>query len=429
MNKRTCIFTLVLFYLSYFSFAQQFVTVKDGLLYHQGEPYYFIGTNYWYGMNLGSAGNAGDRERLKRELDHMQELGIKNLRIIGASEGPDDAPYRVVPSLQPEAGKYNEEVFQGLDFLLVEMNKRGMTAAVGLNNFWIWSGGMSQYISWANDSAMVYSPPVENTNWHYFQQHSSSFFANKKANKLYRNFIKTMINRTNTISGIKYKDDPTIMSWQLSNEPRGYANIEAYRKWVDETAHFIQKKDKNHLVSIGSEGNTATHHAGTNFWIDHQSKYIDYATMHIWVENWAWYDPKKGTEDLDSAIYKAKKYLHEHLALSQKMNKPLVLEEFGVARDNGSFEITASTENRNKLFEAIFEEVYQNAGKGLMGCNFWSYSGEGRPKKAAGLWHAGDPFTGDPPHEKQGWYSVYDTDSATLELISKYAGLMNGLPQ
>ena len=28
------------------------------------------------------------------------------------------------------------------------------------------------------------------------------------------------MNRTNTITGIPYRDDPTIMAWQLANEPR-----------------------------------------------------------------------------------------------------------------------------------------------------------------------------------------------------------------
>jgi mannan endo-1,4-beta-mannosidase len=37
------------------------------------------------------------------------------------------------------------------------------------------------------------------------------------------------------------------------------------------------------------------------------------------------------------------------------------------------------------------------------------------------MWLKGDPFTGDPPHEPQGWYSVYNTDSATHRLIREFA--------
>ena len=37
-----------------------------------------------------------------------------------------------------------------------------------------------------------------------------------------------------------------------------------------------------------------------------------------------------------------------------------------------------------------------------------------------GLWKPGDIFTGDPPHEAQGWYSIYSTDNTTLDLIEQY---------
>ena len=65
-----------------------------------GLPYYFLGTNMWYGMNLGMEGKAGDRDRLIRELDLLQSKGVNNLRVMGSSEGPDSEPLRVVPAMQ-----------------------------------------------------------------------------------------------------------------------------------------------------------------------------------------------------------------------------------------------------------------------------------------------------------------------------------------
>ena len=35
--------------------------------------------------------------------------------------------------------------------------------------------------------------------------------------------------------------------------------------------------------------------------------------------------------------------------------------------------------------------------------------------------YTGDPWTGDPPHENQGWYSVYDKDATTIRIIRDYA--------
>lgn len=59
-----------------------FVQVKDGHFVRDGKPYYYVGTNFWYGAILGSEGQGGNRERLCRELDKMKEMGIDNLRIL-----------------------------------------------------------------------------------------------------------------------------------------------------------------------------------------------------------------------------------------------------------------------------------------------------------------------------------------------------------
>ena len=37
------------------------------------KPYYFIGTNFWYGAILGSEGIGGDRERLHDELNFYKK--------------------------------------------------------------------------------------------------------------------------------------------------------------------------------------------------------------------------------------------------------------------------------------------------------------------------------------------------------------------
>lgn len=63
--------------------SDPFVRVSDGRLTVNGKPYYYIGTNFWYGAILGSQGQGGNRERLLRELDHLKAHGINNLRVLG----------------------------------------------------------------------------------------------------------------------------------------------------------------------------------------------------------------------------------------------------------------------------------------------------------------------------------------------------------
>lgn len=409
---------------------KKFITVAGQQLIKDGKPYHFIGTNLWYGMNLGMPGKDGDRDRLLRELDELKGMGVNNLRIMGSSEGPDTEPLRVVPSLQPAPGQYNEMVQEGLDFLLYEMGKRDMYAVVCINNFWSWTGGMAQYRSWAsNNEAIPYPPPAENGDWSKFQKYSSHFYENKKANRLLKNHLNYLLNHVNKFTGVKYKDDPTIMAWQLGNEPRGYQNVKKYRTWLHKTAKYIKSLDKNHLVSTGAEGNTSSNSAGTNFLKDNGSKYIDYTTIHIWIQNWSWFNPEKDEETMPAALKKAKKYLHDHAVASKKLNKPMVLEEFGVSRDKGDHHPEASATFRDMFYEVIFEEAFKIAEKdnGLAGCNFWSWAGEGRSQRPGEYWQEGDDLIGDPPHEQQGWYSVYDKDHSTLNIIKKYAELFNKL--
>ena len=146
--------------------------------------------------------------------------------------------------------------------------------------------------------------------------------------------------------------------------------------------------------------------------------------MHIWVQNWQIFDPKSSIITLPLAIDFAKKYIEEHEKAAIKMNKPIVLEEFGISRDLNNHDPKSSVEDRDKYYFIIFNEVYKrslnNAGA-LRGVNFWAWGGEGRPNNIHGLWVAGNDFIGDPPHEFQGWYSVYDKDLSTNAIIKLFA--------
>ena len=100
------------------------------------------------------------------------------------------------------------------------------------------------------------------------------------------------------------------------------------------------------------------------------------------------------------------------------LKKPLVLEEFGLARDwepvHDIYDPASPTLYRNRFYKAMFDEVYALIQKGgpLGGDNFWAWGGASRP---------GDGWLGDPPHETPGWYSVYNTDESTITIISNHA--------
>ena len=408
-----------------------FVKVNNTHFEIADKKYYFLGTNFWYGLNLGSKGEGGDRERLKRELDRLQALGVNNLRIMAGSEGPDTEPYRMVPALQKEPGVYNEDVLDGLDYLLHEMKSRNMYAVMCLTNFWNWSGGMGQYIVWSGAADSIpYPPPQPGGDWGRYQEFTAQFYSNQKAMDMLNDHIRFVVNRKNTYSNLDYKKDPTIMAWELCNEPRGVNNIEAYRKWVNNTAGLIKSLDHDHLVTTGSEGTTSSSYAGTDPEKDHDDANIDYLTIHIWVQNWGVYDPQRPDLTFDNSVNYAISYLDQHEEVSKKLNKPMVMEEFGISRDLNNHDPNGPTIMRDQYYERIFETVYKMAAAEnsvVSGCNFWGWAGEGRPRQPEAIWKPDDNFVGDPPHETQGWYSVYDKDSTTNAVIKTYADKINEL--
>ncbi|HCC70650.1 MAG TPA: beta-mannosidase, partial [Bacteroidales bacterium] len=234
---------------------KQYISVDDGMFIIKNEPYYFIGANYWYAAILGSDGEYGNRERLTRELDHLKSIGVDNIRILVGAEGPDGPHTRVTPALQLAPGEYNEELLDGLDFLLAEMKKRDQYAILYLTNSWEWSGGFSQYLNWNGYGPIPY-PTLPGNTWPGFMQYAGQFNNCDKCISQYHDHIKFILGRTNKYTGVKYTDDTAIMTWEVANEPRAFSkeNLPAFMDMIASTASLIKELDQNHLVTTGTEG-------------------------------------------------------------------------------------------------------------------------------------------------------------------------------
>ena len=405
-----------------------FITVRGQQLYEGDRPFYFGGTNLWYGCYLGSTGRTGDRDRLLRELDRLKANGLVNVRILGASE-QSYIKWAVLPAIQSSPGVVDDSLLQGLDFLLAEMGKRRMRAVIYLNNYWEWSGGMVQYNVWANGGGAV-DPEDTTQGWEGFMNFAAEFYSNERANAIYRDYIRRIVTRENSITGKPFCEDPTIMSWQLANEPRpgsvsakGRENLPGFYRWLDETAAFIHSLDTNHLVSTGSEGVIGSLRSEEYFSAAHQPGSIDYLTFHLWPFNWGWFDPRhQESDDLvmrDSSLM----YIAAHLDLARRLNRPIVLEEFGLVRDTGVADPGTPTSARDRFYAMVLSALYDSASAGapLAGSNFWAWGGEGRAGSLDHRWCAGDDFLGDPPQEPQGLNSVFDTDTSTIQILREHA--------
>jgi mannan endo-1,4-beta-mannosidase len=401
--------------------VQERITVK-GTQFLKGDlPYSYIGTNYWYGSLLASK-KVGDRKRLLRELDLMQKKGIDNLRIlVGGDGGKYD--FTVRPALQYEQGKYDQDLLDGLDFLISEMGKRKMYAVLFLTNNWEWSGGLSQYLEW-NGKGTIPVPAIPPNTWPQFMSYTEKFHSCEPCMEALNNHVKFIMTRTNAYTKRKYTEDNTIMAWQVGNEPRLFTeeNEVKFTTWLNKIVDLMDSLDKNHLISTGSEGLNSSNDKIEIFERTHQNPNIDYLTMHIWPKNWNWFKAEDAEKTLPTALQNAGKYIDAHIKVAQNLKRPIIIEEFGLPRENESLVSSSSVANRDVFYNYIFNKVlesHKNNGV-LQAANFWGFGGEGKAITPDGKWKPGDPLTTDPPQEPQGLNSVFSSDKSTLDMVKKY---------
>lgn len=253
---------------------------------------------------------------------------------------------------------------------------------------------------------------------------ASQFVHSDSARTLYARYVKDVITRTNRYTQKRYVDDPTIMSWQIGNEPRAFSQEAKpdFADWMSEAAALIKSLDPNHLVSTGSEGMWGCEMDMDLFEKIHADIHVDYMNIHIWPYNWGWAPQDSLQENLGEAVQNSKAYIEAHLKIAKKYQKPLVLEEFGYPRDGFCFDKSSSVTARNAYYEYVFKQVVDHAASRSLfsGCNFWGWGGLATPSDAYEYWKPGDDYTGDPAQEQQGLNSVFASDTTTTQLIRTY---------
>lgn len=374
--------------------TSEFITVSaDGRFQRGDSTFRFEGTNFWAAPILASEGQGGDRERLGRELDRLQERGITNLRILAGAQSRNRRDCLLEPQLVVAPGEYNDTLLVGLDYLMAELERRQMTAVLYLNNAWEWSGGYGSFLEWAGGGESVL-PTIDGYN--EYCEHAGEFLRNDSAKALFADYVNFIVPR--------YAESPALLSWQICNEPRPYGRTpeqkQLFKEWIAATARQIKDLDPNHLVSTGSEGSVGCE-MDIELWKEiHALPEVDYATIHIWPTNWGWVSRPEATDSVGRAMAMTDEYIAEHAAIARELGKPLVLEEFGYPRDNQSIERDAPTTARQAYYRHIIDGFRADTVS-LAGYNFWAWGGEGEP---------GVTYTGDPAHEPQGLFSVFEGD-------------------
>lgn len=177
-------------------------------------------------------------------------------------------------------GQYNEEGFKRIDLILSEAQKQHVKVILTLGNFEPQFGGIQWYV----DQAMGKGHNREN------------FYTDDKAKTFYKQYVSTLVHRTNTFTGTQYKDDTTILSWELLNEPHTTDLFEKKKKtppgklvrdWLSEMSGWLKGIDPNHLISSGEEGyradgDTSLAHNG---WINggYKGKTVPDLEIHMYL--------------------------------------------------------------------------------------------------------------------------------------------------
>jgi mannan endo-1,4-beta-mannosidase len=309
-----------------------------------------------------------------------------------------------------------------------ELGKRNMTAVLYLTNNWEWSGGLAQYLEW-NGKGEIPNPNIPPNTWPQFMEYTSKFHTCEPCKTAFAKYVTFIVNRTNSITKQKYVNDPSIFAWEVANEPRVFTkeNEKAFTSWINDVVSLIDKIDPNHLITTGSEGKAGSNDDLETFQRTHNNPKIDYLTMHIWPKNWGWYSINDEEKTTPIAIEKTINYIDEHIKVAQKLNKPLVLEEFGFPRSKESLDRNGDTKYRDAFYEAVLQRMLTAIEKNepFVALNFWGYGGYGKNNPNNGKWNIGNDYTTDPPQEPQGLNSVFANEKSTLQILSNYIEKLN----
>lgn len=329
-----------------------FVRTQGTRFVVDGQPFRFVGAN------VAVMYRDEDRAQMPETLARAAQAGIRVARVWASGEGgtndvgplsdladwPRNHPVRWSPD------KWNEEALVHLDKVIAEAARNKILVQLCLTNWWRDTGGVTQYLRWAgiNDAADDKFPFGINP------ERAMLFYTNPETRRLYREHMEKVVTRRNTITGVLYRDDPTIFGWELINEGQAVTSRwHERRAWVEEMSNLLRTLDANHLITSGVWGYRTA--AERREWLaDHKLPNIDYCDVHHYP------NPDRDVAvDSPEALHA---FVDNRMAAAHSLKKPLVFGEFGMGPEgfNGF--------SQAEWFRAFFES---NIRAGSAGAMFW----------------------------------------------------------
>lgn len=213
-----------------------YITRNGHTLYEGDKPYKFVSfaQSTLHYQEDGGHFPANEYE-MRDGLEAAVQMGAAAVRVSSLwfrdAKGPDGknvggAKENEVAHIEGP-GVFNEAAFRAFDKLLQLCNEYGVRIIIPLidgNNYEGSIANVAAYRGYGISSAWTNKQLIEDVKaiWTY------------------------TLNRTNYYTGVKYKDDPAILCWQIGNEMERYAVTDEWAKII--SAH-IKSIDQNHLVA------------------------------------------------------------------------------------------------------------------------------------------------------------------------------------
>ena len=337
----------------------QFVRQRGARFMIGQKPFRFVGAN------VAVMYRDEDRARMPDTLRQAAQAGIKVVRVWAFGEGgpndvkpmkdledwPRDHYFRRAP------GEWNEDAFVYLDKVIAEAAKNNIYVQLCLTNWWRDTGGVTQYLRWAdiNDAADdSYKFGINN-------EKAILFYTNPETRRLYREHLEKLATRRNTVTGVLYREDPAIFGWELMNEAQVITGRWAERRaWFAEMSAYLKSLDPNHLIAPGAWGYRSA--SERREWLaDHAIPTIDYCDVHSY--------PRDDHDSFVDSPKALREFIENRAAAAYSLGKPLVLGEFGMGVEgfNGASQL--------EWYRALFEG---NVRAGAGGAMFWILTPDAR---------------------------------------------------
>ena len=174
-----------------------------GVLTEDGQTVYrFAGANVYWLMQEATNGASG-RARVRRVLDEVSELGLNVVRTWAFSYGPSSL--HVGPD-EP----LNEQAARGLDYVVQQAGSRRLRLVLPLTGYWEDLGGLRVLQEWCLGDAP----------WDPLGHECPRFYSDARCRSLYLRQSEALMTRKNSLTGLAYNADPTILVWEACNECR-----------------------------------------------------------------------------------------------------------------------------------------------------------------------------------------------------------------